>query len=215
MVGGIAGGRQASQSAVSAIRDVILASEGLDAPTRLHWAITEARRVLKDTKQTGITTAILAIIDGQDLYYATLGDGDLAIVWPDGMVSSVLVPHHRWDQPSNVICGYIGQDCAVPPRTGHLRLEPGCLVLAMSDGTSDLLPLEDIAQRQAHWAPLLDAGEDLVGPWLDQLENGKDEEGRYLHSDNMTLALAYLSDHEPCPGCPDQDAKSSSEKGEG
>ncbi len=130
------------------------------------------------------------------MHYATLGDGAITIIWPDGMVGPVQVPHHTAGQPSNIINAYIGGDCSTAPRTGSLRLETGATVLAMTDGASDLFPFEDFAPNRAEYRTVLG----LSGALLQQLEAARDPDTEaYLHHDNMTLAMARLmeaKDHD-------------------
>ena len=197
--GGIAGGREAAQTVVEVITSefALMYNAGLVPNKALEIAIRKARMLVKKRQLTGITTAILVWFDGDMLYYATLGDGALTAVWPDGMVTQVLTPHHLLDQPSNIISGYVGKDCNVAARTGTLRLEPGTTVMLMSDGASDLFPYQDFAEnRDVYSVPLSSKNEcGLANHFLSQLEAARNPEtGAYLHHDNMTLVLAHLSE---------------------
>lgn len=190
--GGLNGGREASQTAVEAIgaelqqRWKITGSLSVEDLTR---ALAAARAVAKVRQLEGVTTALVVLLQQDQMSYATLGDGAVAVIWPDGMVGQVQVPHHTAGEPSNVINAYIGHDCEVPPRTGNLQLEFGAIVMAMSDGASDLFPFEDFALNRNKYRSLTGLADHL----LQTLEDARDADtGGYLHSDNLTLAMARL-----------------------
>jgi hypothetical protein len=190
--GGVGGGREAAHSAVETIGATLrrlwdehqnLSGDDLDT------AIEAARKAAKDRRLEGVTTAILVHLDEDRMQFATLGDGAIAVVWPDGMVGAVQVPHHTFGQPSNVIDAYIGGDCTAPARTGSLRLEPGVIVLAMTDGVSDLFGFEDFARDRQEFRTMTGLADHLLA----YLEAARDPDtGAWLHHDNMTLAMARL-----------------------
>lgn len=197
--GGIKGGREAAQSAVAAIKEDLKArwqENRTLTQSDLEAAIAAAREFSLTEDLSGVTTVLVVLLQGEDMTYATLGDGAVAVIWPDGMVAQVQVPHHSAGAPSNVINAFIGHDCRVPPRVGHLRLEPGAFVMAMTDGASDLFPFEDFALDRAEYAAL----DGLADELLAQLEAARDPDTQaILHHDNMTLALARLEtggDHD-------------------
>jgi len=203
--GGLDGGKEAAQSAAKVCQKVMeeTRDSDLSPEERLSKAIDEAREFFRDQKIPGITTAILAYVKDYKLTYATLGDGALAAIWPDGMISQILVPHHVMGQPENVIAGYIGKDCDVPPRIGSVNLEPGTTLMLMSDGASDLFPYVDYASRRDQFSDYLrqnndsDSDNSLASHFLTQIEEARDpDSGAYLHSDNMTLVLAHLTETE-------------------
>ena len=191
--GGIGGGRKASQSAVAAITSELKArweTQASLSPTDLDNAINAARTAARDKTLEGVTTVLLVLLDGETMHFATLGDGAIAVIWPDGMVGPVQVPHHTLGRPSNEIGAYIGGDCTVSPRSGSLRLEPGCFVLAMTDGASDLFGFEDFARERHSYRSV----KNLADHFLAHLEAARDPDtGTWLHSDNMTLAMARLT----------------------
>lgn len=190
--GGIGGGREASQSAVAAISDALTARWNDTAtlsPADLNMAIEAARKAARDKDLEGVTTALLVLLDGENMHFATLGDGAVSVIWPDGMVGPVQVPHHTLGRPANEIGAYIGGNCAVSPRSGSLRLEPGCFVLVLTDGASDLFGFEDFARERHNYRTV----KDLADHFLTHLEAARDlDTGAWLHSDNMTLAIAHL-----------------------
>ena len=196
--GGVEGGREAAVTAA----DVLAAELSTESATpwieRLPRAIERTRQVFAWKKLGGLTTAIVMVFDGEWLHYATLGDGALTVVWPDGMVADLLVPHHVLGQPSNLLTAYIGDACIAPARIGSVRLEPGCSVLAMSDGASDLFPIEDYAAARNQYHPLVGTGgSSLSSQFLEQLEEARDPTtGAFLHHDNMTLVLAAYGQSE-------------------
>ena len=190
--GGLEGGREASQTAIAAIGTDLQRcwdETGNLSPEDLTRAIAAAREEVEGRRLPGVTTALVVLLQGDRMSYATLGDGGVAVVWPDGMVGQVQVPHHTAGMPSNIINAYIGQGCVVPPRIGTLQLELGAIVMVMSDGASDLFPFEDFALNHDRYPSLLGLADIL----LMTLEEARDpDSGGYLHSDNLTLALARL-----------------------
>ena len=200
--GGHEGGREASHRGVEEILPLLNAYSGksmfINPFQRLEHAINRARFSALNGERKGITTAILCVMEGNWLYYATLGDGALSVVWPDGMISDLLTPHHILGQPSNIIGAYVGDDCQIPARMGAVRLEAGCMVLAMSDGASDIFGYEHFAEKRDQYRELFLSGDiDLPDELLVQVENARDPEtGAYLHHDNMTLIVALLACEE-------------------
>ncbi len=157
-------------------------------------AITAAQAQAKQLDLPGVSTAIVVALQDDRVTYATLGDGNLALIWPDGMVSQILAPHHQAGQPSNVINAYIGRGNEAPPRTGAVRVESGTTVMAMSDGAGDLFPFNAYGlthrDQTDAWREIGDGFADLLAA---EIEAGRDEDtGAYLHSDNMTIAMAHL-----------------------
>ena len=197
--GGVEGGGEAARSGVNSVEThlkEVWDEKGALSKYDLEAAIKNARQKSKASNLTGVTTALLVLLDGEDMHYATLGDGCITIVWPDGMIGPVQVPHHTAGQPSNIINAFIGGDCTVTPRTGSLRLEAGATVLVMSDGASDLFPFDDFAMNREEYQDIAE----LSDAFLRQLEVARDPDtNAYLHHDNMTLAMAHLTggcDHD-------------------
>jgi len=190
--GGVGGGKEAAQSAVIAITAALEArfeEHGCLVAADLDLAIAQARQQAIDADLPGVTTALLVLLDDDQMHFATLGDGAVTVIWPDGMVGPVQVPHHTLGRPSNEIGAYIGGNCTTLPRTGTLRLEPGCFVFLMSDGASDLFTLEDFAATRHKWQVLPGVADGILA----HLEAARDpDSGAWLHSDNMTLAIAQL-----------------------
>lgn len=122
--GGHKGGGEASQSATEIMQASLQTDirQGLLPKECLLRAIKTARDQFKSAELEGITTAILTIFEDDYIHYATLGDGALVAVYPDGMISQIQTPHHLLGQPSNIIAAYIGQDCEVAPRIGSVRI---------------------------------------------------------------------------------------------
>ena len=199
--GGLPGGKEAAETAVQVIIMTLqdIHREAFEPTACLELAIEEARCVAKDHGLPGITTAIIAHVKGRMLHYATLGDGTLSAIWPDGMVNHIQTPHHIHGQSSNIIGAYIGQDCQVPARTGSSRIEVGTSLLLMSDGCSDLFPYDNFAQDRLDYSAIMGGGTDvpLADKLLEQIEAARDPDtDAYLHHDNMTLILAHLHEEE-------------------
>ena len=191
--GGVAGGRQAAQSAVAVISGELHAVWQRKQKLRiadLETAIQTARDKARQQNLSGVTTALLAVVQNNTLIYASLGDGAISLLWPDGMVNHLQALHHTAGQPSNIINAYIGDGCAVPPRVGWQRLESKSTVMLMSDGAADLFPFEDYAlKRDQHSEAWRKKGIGYADQLLQQLESARDEQGAYLHHDNMSLGL--------------------------
>lgn len=194
--GGHEGGGEASQTATEIMQASLQVDirEGMPPTECLLKAIETARDQFKTAGLEGITTAILAIFEDDYIHYATLGDGALVAVYPDGMIAQMQTPHHLLGQPSNIIAAYIGQGCEVAPRIGSVRIEAGTTVMLMSDGVSDLFPYDDFAENHAVYSEYLMAKEKpaLSDHILEQIETARDPDtGAYLHHDNMTLVMAH------------------------
>ena len=200
--GGVKGGREAAICAVAAIskRLTSLIDEGNTSLSErdLEGAIAAAQAQATALDLSGVTTAIIASLDRDRLTFATLGDGNLTLIWPDGMVTQALAPHHQAGRPSNIITAYIGDGCDSPPRTGSLRVEPGTTVMAMSDGAGDLFAFDAFGLNHDTlvntWRHV---GNGFADSLVAQIEAWRDDEtGAYLHSDNMTIAMAHLEARE-------------------
>ncbi|PCH73968.1 MAG: hypothetical protein COC12_04395 [Rhodobacteraceae bacterium] len=198
--GGVEGGGEASQEAIEAIAYYLQSAwdeVGALTLADLEAAIAAARQSSLTKNLSGITTALLVLLQEDQMHFATLGDGAITVIWPDGMVGPVQVPHHTAGQPSNIINAYIGGNCQLPARTGSVRLEDGAMVLVMSDGASDIFPYEDFSLQRTAFSSLSGLADHL----LKYLEEARDPESdAWCHSDNMTLAMARLG----TGGCHDQ-----------
>lgn len=193
--GGHAGGAEAAELATATIRAFVQEHGDIPDPVScLTGALNTAKCASEEAGLEGITTAVVAWLRDDWLHFASLGDGNLAVIWPDGMVSQHLTPHHNFGEPKNRIAGFIGHGCTTSPRVGSVRLEPGCQVVVMSDGAGDLFPYEDYArQRHRYRARLEVPHSDVADQILGQLENARHpDNGAYYHQDNMTLLMATL-----------------------
>ena len=196
-VGGHPGGRGASQFA-SRHLTAFLKRRDLQKASSLQIcarALAATQKAFARDRIPGLTTAIVATLKDGWLHYAVLGDGALTVIHGDGMVQQLLVPHHARDAASNIITAYLSANQSFIPRMGAIRLDPGAMVLAMSDGASDHLPVEWIADGRARFVELIRSrGADwLANNLLGKLEAARDETtGEPLHSDNMTLVIAAL-----------------------
>lgn len=198
-VGGHRGGREAARFAVGQLTAALKRRDLHKAfSTQIcARAIATTRRAFASDGISGLTTAIVVTISGRWLHYAVLGDGALTVIHGDGMIQQLLAPHHARGAPENVITAYLSAERCFTPRLGSVRLEPGAMVLAMSDGASDLLPVDWIADGQDRFAELIRTrGADwLAENLLCKVEAARDEEtGELLHTDNMTLVIAALLD---------------------
>lgn len=190
--GGIKGGKQAAWSATNSILEYLSTQfeqhQSLNLKD-LEEAIETARQHANDNDIQGVTTALIAYVEEDQLLYTSLGDGAISLIWPDGMVQHLLVPHHTAGQPSNIINGYIGHGCNTPPRKGQIHLEANSYLYLMSDGASDLFPFEDIALKREKFTNIAGFSKGM----LKLLEDARDPETKaYVHHDNMTLITARL-----------------------
>ena len=196
-VGGEPGGREASHFASKFCRNHLINAIGEETSSSklCAEAIIECQQAFDEKQVAGLTTAIVALIDDDQLHFACLGDGGLDIIHSDGIVQHCLAPHHAIDAPSNVItkCLGLGSAGSIVPRQGSISLELGSLVLAMSDGASDWLPIQQIATRLPAYANSMEEHgiRYVANQLLLNIENARDEEtDALLHTDNMTLAIA-------------------------
>lgn len=197
--GGVPGGKLAAETVCNAVMNFVSDQyhAGVDCRELLSNAIKIARRTLLADEQKGITTAILFIVEKNHLYYATIGDGGLTIVYPDGMISNLLVPHHVLGQPKNILAGYLGEGPhnSVAPRVGTVELEPDSLLLVMSDGVSEIINENWLANnREQLLDELKSESSDPAKLILDDLESARNPKtDRLLHHDNMSLILCGWS----------------------
>lgn len=205
-VGGHPGGREAAQFASKYLIQFLGCRLQSQAPSQneLQMALQATQNAFSTHEIEGLSTAIVALIASNTIYYATLGDGDLVIIHPDGMTQSLLAPHHARDLPENVITAHLSRHERFIARTGAVQLESGAQVLAMTDGVSELLDIDQIAlNRQAYIEAFKTQNMDQVANHiLKNIEQARDDEtDALLHSDNMTLAIALVekeNTHETC-----------------
>ncbi len=205
-VGGHPGGREAAQFSSEFLQRFISSRLRKKAPSpkELQIAIQATQRAFSSQKLEGMSTVIIALIASNTVHYATLGDGDLVVIHPDGMHQSLLAPHHALGQPDNIITAHLSSKHTFTARTGAIQVESGSLILAMSDGVSELLDIDQIALNQQAYIKAFN--EQGISSTSDQilkdLEEARDEEtDALLHSDNMTLAIALIKEenhHESC-----------------
>lgn len=196
-VGGHPGGGEAARFAVGHLvpwlREEVEAKGA--SPQLIRLGLDVVQRAFVDEKVVGLTTAIVVLFDRNTAHYGVLGDGELVVIHPDGITQSLLAPHHAPGGPSQVITAYLSAAEVFNPRLGSVVLQPESLVLAMSDGAADLLPLDQVAeQRKAYLLSSVERGMDQICmQMLRSLEQARDEDtDALLHSDNMTLAMAVL-----------------------
>ena len=197
-VGGKPGGREAAQTAVPIVSDWI--AQAISDKKTINSdlcvrALSECHRAFKDKNIEGSTTAIVGLIDDGWLHFAVLGDGALRIIHADGMVHDCFAPHHAMDKPSNIITASMNRNKSHVPRQGSIKLESGALVFAMTDGVSDLLPFDQLSQQRCIYRKKIEeAGVDRVAnKILRDLEEARDEDGAFLHSDNMTCTITVIT----------------------
>ncbi len=194
-VGGHPGGREAAHFAAEYLLRFLKRGnpDGIALPDLCESALTAVQKAFAELQISGLTTAIVALIDNDRLHYAVLGDGGLTVVHQDGMVQNLLAPHHALGEAENIITAYLSAKQTFTPRIGSVRVEAGGMVLAMTDGTSDLLDMDWVATDRWRLLELIRTrgADQLCVHLLKNIEAARDEEtGAVLHSDNMTLAIA-------------------------
>lgn len=194
-VGGHPGGREAAQFAATHLIDFLKSKKLGNAPLPGDCgnALISAQKAFVHSEIKGLTTAIVTTFDDGWLYYAVLGDGGLVVIHGDGMVQNLLAPHHARGQADNIITAYLSAEQTFAPRMGSVRIDAGALVLAMTDGASDLLPIDWIAEDRDRLLKIIRTkGPEAVSDhFLHELEIARDEEtGGFLHAYNMTLVIA-------------------------
>ena len=163
----------------------------------IEAAISEVRKQAIDEEWEGITTLVFCYVKDSWLYYASIGDGAISLLWPDDNVSQLLVPHHH-DGKDHILSAFVGQRCTVASRTGAVRLEPGTIIWVMSDGVSGIIDWNEVVANRIALTEAMRQGGDsdkVAGDILLQLEQARDlETDALIHSDNMTLVLALLDE---------------------
>jgi len=180
-VGGNLYGERASNSAVATIRSkltALLASKDFDKIARalrsefilsaLHDAFAAANQAILaesrgDPRLAGMaTTAVCALIVGEYLYLAWVGDSSCFVFGKEGirrvtrehtevqrLIDAGLIgPKEALHHPlAHTITRFLGSTNRFAPDTAACRLEPGDLVLVCSDGLTDVLDEHEIAAQ--------------------------------------------------------------------
>lgn len=198
-VGGHPGGAEAAQTAVRYLMTYISVQDKKheDHLVLLNQALEDLQHAFAMASVEGMTTVIVALCHRNKLYYATLGDGELIVLFPDQMYQRLVVPHHAFDAPSNIITAYVSGTEVFTPRLGLLHLPDHSMVLSMSDGLSDLFPVENIQEHLQTYRnfALSKSVDSLCEHLINSIEFSRDEvSGAWLHSDNMTLAMMLLGE---------------------
>ena len=196
-IGGKPGGCEAAQFAAHFTSDWLVHAikDGKTIGSELcALALSTCHQAFKDNDIDGGTTAIVGIIDGDLLHYAALGDGALSVIHADGMIHQCFAPHHALNKPNNFIMASLNKRKAHVPRQGTIKLESGAVILGLTDGASEILPFDQLAEQRAVYREKIEkVGADRVArKILNDLEQMRDERGAYVHSDNMTCALALI-----------------------
>ena len=208
-MGGAAAGEVASAEALAACRDRLRQAlagrpaEGLCE--QLRMAVEHANQAVHELAQTrsGLrgmgTTLLAALCSQQRCYVAHVGDSR-AYLWRGGALhqltrdhsmvqqwvdAGILDPQDARRSPSrHIITRAIGPSGSVAADVVDFALQPGDLLLACTDGLTDMLSDAEISALCAAWA---DAGSESLSELLDQLIAAALAKGG---SDNITVALA-------------------------
>ncbi|RUS63666.1 hypothetical protein EGN72_03215 [Pseudorhodobacter sp. E13] len=200
-VGGRPGGRTAARYCSRKLKSRVTMglTVGLSAEQALLDALASCPNQMEEDGIEGLTTALLALVDGDRLTWTSLGDGRICIIHPDGVAQDLMAPHHAPNMPSNVITAHLEAGRTFTPRLGSMRVEPGSLIFTMSDGAGDLFNLHGLAARHKQIVEQIHkAGPEIFcDNLLSHLESLKDKEtGQPLHSDNLTLTVMLVENEE-------------------
>jgi serine/threonine protein phosphatase PrpC len=138
-------------------------------------------------------TLLVAIVDGDRLGFAYLGDGGGCVRRADtGQVESFVTPM-KAAPGSSTIVGSLGPVLEGEPRTGCVRVGPGDLVLLGTDGIFDRVALDDLCRG------VMDALREFHGDIplalkaiVDDLAGQRTVSGHLICDDNMTLAAIIV-----------------------
>ena len=192
-MGGRPGGREAAQFAKAFFKEYDWNQKHLGY-AQLLGALRNCRRAFAERNISGKTTAILALVTDHTIHYAALGDGYLSLIHADGMTQQLFAPHHCPGQPTNLISAFLDKDRQFVPRTGQVTWGHGATLMVMSDGSGDLVGFRQLGidYKKVQSAIRKLGVQPFCERFLTKLENLKTDDGKYpLHSDNMTLALAF------------------------
>jgi protein phosphatase len=202
-VGGNIGGKTASSTAVSVMRERYYASEQLDPLSALKESMLAANREIltksaQDPSCKGMATTCTAfILLGNDGFLSHAGDSrayllrdgvlrqltkDHTLVnklLADGLITAEAAASHP---QKNIIVRALGSDRDMTPDAFHLLLQENDIILLCSDGLHGLVSDDDIKDRLSR-LPLKEAGQSLIGL---AKENGG--------TDNVTVVILQL----PC-----------------
>ena len=197
-MGGRPNGKEAAEFAASFIKDWLVAADAdawQFADQTLVGALKACQQAFKNSKQNGATTALLVAVATNGIHYAALGGGCIALIHSDGMAQQLLAPHHKPGAPKNLITAFLCAEKKFKSRSGTIACEPNSIVLAMSDGASDLVSFDRLG---AQFGPLLReikacSADSFAEKFLADIEKlTAPDSDRPLHTDNMTLALCVV-----------------------
>jgi len=204
-MGGHAGGREASATAVKAILEYLSAADKDDPVKLLDEALRHANRRIyekaaSDSRLQGMgTTAVIVLVQGDKVYTAHVGDSRIYLftdgrliqltkdhslvqrLYEDGIISKGEMRTHS---RKNEITKALGLRPAVEPEVNpkpHL-LKNGDTLLLCTDGLTDMVDDESIRRILAARPDVKEAARELVQEALDA--GGKD---------NVTLQLIKIT----------------------
>lgn len=197
-MGGRPNGKEAAEFGVAFIENWLISAdaEAWQFPDRaLAQALEACQSAFKDKECIGASTALLAAIAPDRVHYTALGDGCITLIHSDGMAQHLLAPHHKPGAPKNLITAFLCADKKFTPRSGTVACEPDSIILAMSDGASDLVNFDRLgAQTESVLKAIEDHSADgFAEKFLADIEKlTAPDSDRPLHTDNMTLALGVV-----------------------
>jgi protein phosphatase len=199
-MGGHAAGEVAARlAAEAAFQYLIAASPQIESTTLLEKAFQAAQARLMEIAtqhaayQNFGTTLVIALLRGRDLYYAHVGDsraylherGTLTPLTEDdslvqqllkeGLITAEQAIHHP---QKHVLSQCLGPNQTPTPHVGHRKVHPHATILLCTDGLSNALSQEEMAQLLSQTPNLSQAAELLV--------NQANRQGGY---DNITVLL--------------------------
>jgi serine/threonine protein phosphatase PrpC len=208
-VGGEPEGARTARNAVrGASRRVIevwggAARRGLDPATVAAVSLSAAQREIMRAigLHRGVAipergcraTLLVAVVDGDRLGFAYIGDGGGCVRRADtGQVESFVTPM-KAAPGSSTIVGSLGPELEGEPNTGCIRVGPGDLVLLGTDGIFDRVVLDDLCCGVM--AALRDFRGDIpftLKAIVDDLAGQRGPSGHLICDDNMSLAAIVV-----------------------
>jgi serine/threonine protein phosphatase PrpC len=208
-MGGLPRGREASQAATIALArelEISLREGGflkapLDALRRSLLTAAAALHLNQALVGGGglRTTAIIVVCTTQSYYWLYIGDGGFWVRRANGTLESVLVPQKDPSTP-HLLEASLGPSVHGAPVVGMTPRRPGDLLLMGTDGVFDRLgDSAEFARAILEAAKTYFAGDlqrtaDAV---LQQFAQARDDQGRPICDDNLTLILAAPDNAEP------------------
>lgn len=169
-IGGHAKGREASKSAVAALKLYLEAHWDEPAAARLAAGFEEANRTVHAMQEEipGLvmgTTLTACIVEGETLYFAHIGDSRGYVLYAKDRPLQFTEDHtylqelarrdperysalleDQYNRNKNTLMRAIGPDATIEPQIGSLPIHQGDIVALMTDGLYGTLSLDEMQE---------------------------------------------------------------------